>query len=210
MTDQIQTIEQQHETKFKEKGSLFIGQVYPVNSVEEAEEFLTSVRKKFYDATHHCYAYRIMENDSKYSDDGEPNGTAGIRIANAINHFELTNLLVISIRYYGGTKLGVGPLGKAYYQSAYDTLSEMEIVTKKNFSKLKVAFEYDHISKIHHLLNQHTTQILDNLFEERPAILFLIRNNELDNLSTEIIESTNDSAHLEVVEENIFIENPKI
>lgn len=137
MTDQIQTIEQQHETKFKEKGSLFIGQVYPVNSVEEAEEFLTSVRKKFYDATHHCYAYRIMENDSKYSDDGEPNGTAGIRIANAINHFELTNLLVISIRYYGGTKLGVGPLGKAYYQSAYDTLSEMEIVTKKKLFKTK-------------------------------------------------------------------------
>lgn len=209
MIEQIKTIELQHETKFKEKGSLFVGQVYPINTIEEAESILSSVRKKYYDATHHCYAYKLMDKDPKYSDDGEPNGTAGIRIANAIHHFDLTNLLVISIRYYGGTKLGVGPLGKAYYQSAFDTLSEMKIITKENFSKVKVSFEYDHISRIHHHLNQHTVQIIDNLFEERPAIMFLIRKNELNSINCDLIESTNNKANIEVVEEEIFIINPK-
>ena len=96
--EKIKSITKFTETKFKEKGSQFIGQAYPVQKEEEAQELLESIRKKYYDATHHCYCYNIFESVNKYSDDGEPSGTAGIRILNAINHFELTNILVVSIR----------------------------------------------------------------------------------------------------------------
>ena len=205
MIEKIKTIKSQSESKFKEKGSLFIGQAYPVNSVEEAEEILAEIRKEHYDATHHCYSYQIMDNDPKYSDDGEPNGTAGIRIQNAINHFDLTNVLVVSIRYYGGTKLGVGPLGKAYYKSAYDALVECKVQTKKNYSKVKVSFDYDLISKIHHHLNQHTTKIIDNIFEEKPAILFHIISSEIDNLNSSLVEATNNKVELSILEKDIFI-----
>ncbi|MDZ7765436.1 MAG: YigZ family protein [Melioribacteraceae bacterium] len=97
---------------------MFIGYAAPCKNDEEAEQILEGKKKQYYDATHNCYAYKILPESIKYLDDGEPSGTAGIRILNAIQHFDLTNLIVISTRYFGGTKLGVGPLGKAYYNSA--------------------------------------------------------------------------------------------
>ncbi|MBI5727800.1 MAG: YigZ family protein, partial [Ignavibacteriales bacterium] len=109
------TISEKAEFRLKEKGSLFTGIAFPVRNVQECDEILAQHRKDFYDATHVCYAYRIINGPVKYSDDGEPAGTAGVRLLNAIEHFNYYNILVLSIRYFGGTKLGVGPLGKAYY-----------------------------------------------------------------------------------------------
>ncbi len=206
MPDQIKTIKSRTETKFKEKGSLFIGLAFPVKSANEAEEILNKIKKEYYDATHHCYAYQIMENTPRYSDDGEPSGTAGIRIYNAITHFELTNILVISIRYFGGTKLGVGPLGKAYYQSAFDTLSQSSIVIKKNFLKAKIGFDYSLISKIHHYLSQYSVRITENRFEENPVIIFNIQANEYENLLKEITDATKGQSSLEIIDSDLFLE----
>ena len=126
LPDKIKTIIKDSEFRFKEKGSVFIGLSFPINSEEDAESFLLSVRKKYYDATHHCYSYKLTDGTFKYSDAGEPNGTAGIRIYNAQNHFDLTGILTIIVRYFGGVKLGVGPLGKAYYETAYQNLKSSE------------------------------------------------------------------------------------
>ena len=95
-SEKIKTIKEENYNKIKEKGSQFMGFVYQVVSVEEAEEKLKNIKKRFYDANHHCYAYKLASNTEKYSDDGEPNGTAGLRILNAINHFSLNNNLVIN------------------------------------------------------------------------------------------------------------------
>lgn len=206
MPDQIKTIKSRTETKFKEKGSQFIGLAFPVKSANEAEEILNKIKKEYYDATHHCYAYQIMENTPRYSDDGEPSGTAGIRIYNAITHFELTNILVISIRYFGGTKLGVGPLGKAYYQSAFDTLSQSSIVIKKNFLKAKIGFDYSLTSKIHHYLSQYSVRITENRFEENPVIIFNIQANEYENLLKEITDATKGQSSLEIIDSDLFLE----
>ena len=92
---QIKTILSYSETKFKEKSSIFLGFAYPVKSIEDVTGKLALVRKKYFDATHHCYAYKLANNILKYSDDGEPSGTAGIRILNVIEHFNLVNILLV-------------------------------------------------------------------------------------------------------------------
>ena len=206
MSDLIKTIKSKAESKFKEKGSLFEGHVYPISSSGEAENILSEIRKKYYDATHHCFAYQILDENPRYSDDGEPGGTAGIRILNAINHFELVNVLVVSIRYYGGTKLGVGPLGKAYYKSAFDTLSIANIVTKRKYLKAKIIFDFDLTSKIHHFLSLNSANILENAFDKKPQIIFTILENEFKKFETEIIDSTSNRIELSVIENNIYQE----
>lgn len=133
--EKILTVDNFAEVTYKEKSSVFIGQVCHCEIENEAANILKSIKKKYYDATHHCYAYKLITEQFKYSDDGEPNGTAGIRILNAIEHFNLINVIVVITRYYGGTKLGVGPLGKAYYTSAHDVLEEAKKVGKSSFSE---------------------------------------------------------------------------
>ena len=112
--EKILTLDNFAEVTYKEKSSVFRGQVYHCETDNEAANILAQTKKKYYDATHHCFAFKLITEKFKYSDDGEPNGTAGIRILNAIEHFDLINVMVVITRYYGGTKLGFGPLGKAY------------------------------------------------------------------------------------------------
>ena len=201
---EIITIKQPEEFKFKEKGSQFIGLAYPITSKDEAEQILIDVRKKYYDATHHCFCYKLLQSDSRYSDDGEPNGTAGIRILNAIEHFDLTNLLTVVVRYYGGTKLGVGPLGKAYYQGAFGVLDICQKVKKSAYLKLIVKYSFNLTSPVHHLLSKHGAEIINNLFEETPAIEFFIKPDKYENIRDDLIEQTGGKVELELIEENII------
>jgi putative IMPACT (imprinted ancient) family translation regulator len=129
LPDEIRTIDEFREVTATIKKSNFIAQVYSINSEEDFKSHLTKAKKKYYDASHHCYAYKLVNGNVRYSDAGEPNGTAGVRILNAIEHFNLVNQLVIVSRIFGGIKLGVGPLGKAYYESAIQVLSESKINT---------------------------------------------------------------------------------
>ena len=128
----FKTIQSPTESKFTIKGSKFLGFAYPVDKQEEIDEILTVIRKKYYDATHHCYAWQLgsgKEMTFRYNDDGEPSGTAGKPIYGAIQRLDLTNVLIVSIRYYGGTKLGTGGLIKAYGQSASRHLEAAKIKT---------------------------------------------------------------------------------
>ena len=134
--DKIITIDEFHEYRFKEKASVFIGQVYHCESEDEAKEILENVKKEFYDARHWVYCWKIGEETIKYSDDGEPSGSGGIRLLNAIEHFGLQDVIVISIRYFGGVKLGVGPLGKAYYSSAFNCLDEADKIEKIKMDRM--------------------------------------------------------------------------
>lgn len=204
--NEIKTIKAAHEFQFKEKGSQFIGFASPCENEEEALGILEDRKKKFYDATHNCYAFKVMPEHFKYSDDGEPNGTAGIRILNAIQHFDLINLIVVATRYYGGTKLGVGPLGKAYYNSAFGVLSEMKIIKKVNFSLYELHYDFEFTKSAHHFLSTYECVIKDNSFDQRPIISFLIKPDNTVDFKTDIKNASRNRALVKKIKENHYLE----
>ncbi len=204
LPSEIKTVLENSTTEFKEKGSRFIGQIFHVENESESLSILNDIKKTHYTATHHCYAYRFQNEEFKYSDDGEPNGTAGIRILNAMQHFEIVNNLVIVIRYYGGTKLGVGPLGKAYYNSAFQTIEKSKINILENFSKLSIKYDYDFSSQIHYLLNQFDCKILESKFDKLPSIFFLIKSGLTKIIQQKLIELSSGKYNIKLEEENIF------
>ena len=199
--EEILTISKFHETSFKEKGSLFTGQAYPVQNEKDFNQILISVKKKFYDATHHCYAYKLLDGQFKYSDDGEPSRTAGVRILNAIDHFGLTNVLVIVVRYFGGTKLGVGPLGKAYYASAESVLSEAEKIKKTAYKTIIIEGEFSFTSLLHKIFTDFEMKILDTKYTEIVKFKCLVKPNLVDNLKEYLIEKTSGSVKIEEEDE---------
>jgi uncharacterized YigZ family protein len=161
------TISDGRETELKEKGSSFIAKAFPVASVEAFSAILTGLKKEYYDATHHCYAVRLADGYEKYSDDGEPNGTAGVRIMNAIVSRELHNIGIIVIRYFGGTKLGVGPLGVAYSESALSVIDVVQLLTRQAFLPIEVVAGFEQTSAVYHLFSQFSVKIIDTVFADR-------------------------------------------
>ncbi|MBI5807642.1 MAG: YigZ family protein [Ignavibacteriales bacterium] len=186
LPEKIKTIVSPTEFKLKEKGSIFIAKSFPIISEDDANNLLNQQRKEFYDATHHCYSYKLQNRIFKYSDDGEPNGTAGIRIFNAQNHFELTNILTIVIRYFGGTKLGVGPLGKAYYESAFNSINQNEIIEKELYQNIVIEYDFSQSKTVHHLINKNKIRIQTSTFEEIPKIFAIIKPNILKQFEDEV------------------------
>ncbi len=140
MTDKplkIFTLKDSNSAEFKEKSSVFISFAFPLKNEEEFPVKMSEIKKEHYKARHLCFAYRLP-GLVKYSDAGEPSGTAGIRILNAIDHLDLQNTAVIVVRYFGGVKLGVGPLGKAYYTAALESLKSSEVAERNLYVQVKI------------------------------------------------------------------------
>ncbi|MDP3581360.1 MAG: YigZ family protein [Ignavibacteria bacterium] len=190
LPEKIKTIKQNSEFKLKEKGSLFLCICEPVQTEEEALHFLTKIRKQYYDAAHHCYSYKFQNGTFKYSDDGEPNGTAGIRIYNAQNHFEVTNLVTVVVRYFGGTKLGVGPLGKAYYNSALECLANSQIEEMVLFKKIEISYDFSLSKTVHHFVSKFKLIINKNDFVIRPKMVCLVRPSAEQDFTSELIAAS--------------------
>ena len=189
--EKIKTILEPNELTSKEKGSEFIAKVYPIENEQSALNELQNIRKSYFDATHHCFAYRINNNLFKYSDDGEPKGTAGIRILNAIDHFEVVNVLLVVIRYFGGTKLGVGPLGKAYYEASINVLNTSKIAEMNLFQMIEVIIDFSNINNFHHIMNQYSTTIAKSDFSEKAKFNFFIKPSLIDKITTDLTNITN-------------------
>lgn len=147
----------------KEKGSKFLGYAYPVKNEEEVKKILDDLRQRYSDATHHCYAYRLgFEGENyRFNDDGEPSGTAGLPIYNQLLSRDLTYCLVVSIRYFGGIKLGVSGLIKAYKESAECTLNEAEIEIIEKTKKLSINFPYTSQNTVMRNIEKFNAQILN-------------------------------------------------
>ena len=194
----IKTIKNSKETQFKEKGSQFISRAYRIEEKDDATTLLQKIRKEFYDATHYCYAYKLSDNTIKYSDDSEPSGTAGIRILNAIEHFSLTNVLLVVIRYYGGVKLGVGPLGKAYYSASIEVLNNCIFQELYPFCKLDIRFSEDFTGLVFHLIKKHNAILEEQGFDTENIIKVRILEENANILANELITQSNTriSAHI--------------
>ena len=172
-------------TLLKEKGSKFIGFAFPVNNECELKKALDKIKSDHPKATHHCYAFRLGINGENYraNDDGEPNGSAGLPIYNQLLAHEITNTLVIVVRYYGGTKLGVAGLVKAYKESAKITLEEAEIITKELETEIEIQFNFNQQNTIFTILSKFDAKIINFDAQENCVIQASIKTSQQKNIS---------------------------
>jgi len=169
----------------KEKGSRFLGFAYSVATEMEVSEILKSMQKKYYDATHHCYAYVIGLSNQAYkaADDGEPSHSAGDPILGQIRSKELTNTLVIVVRYYGGTKLGTGGLVAAYKQTAQLALEACNRIEIFETTKLEILYSYPQIPLVNRWVETFQLQVLMTEYLENCQMIALIRSAQVDSFS---------------------------
>jgi uncharacterized YigZ family protein len=184
MKDTYRTISGESEGIFKDKGSKFLSFAYPVEFVEDTKEIIAGLKKQYHDARHHCYAYRIgNENDSyRMNDDGEPSGTAGKPIYGQILSNELTNILIVVVRYFGGTLLGTSGLINAYRNAATDAIGNAEIVTKTIEETLTLNFDYADINKVMRIFREEKLEQLNPVYDERCEISFKIRTSNTQRI----------------------------
>ena len=177
--DTYKTIKTQSVGIFKDRGSKFIALAIPAISEDEIKEKLETIRKKYYDATHHCYAYQLGFDKSAYriNDDGEPSGTAGKPIFGQILSNDLTNILIIVIRYYGGTKLGVPGLINAYKTSTALALENSEIITKIVKEIYEINYDYLTMNAVMKIIKEEKLEQLEHNFDLKCKIVFSVRKN---------------------------------
>ncbi|WP_436415582.1 IMPACT family protein [Petrimonas sp.] len=189
MQDTYKTIESPAEGYITEKKSKFISFIFPVKTAEEVKEIVDEHRKKYYDARHVCWAYMLGSGREEYrsNDDGEPSGTAGRPILGQINSYELTDVLILVIRYFGGTLLGTSGLIKAYKEAAEDAIKNAEIVEKTIDETFFIHFEYLLLNDVMRILKQFENVSWEQDFNESCTMKLSIRKSEFqrlhDNLS---------------------------
>lgn len=191
MLHEYKTIENPVENiLLKEKGSKFIGFAFPVNNENELKNALEKIRSEHPKATHHCYAFRIGINGENYraNDDGEPSGSAGLPIYNQLLANEITNALVISVRYYGGTKLGVSGLVKAYKESAKITLEEANIIIKELEAEIEIQFNFNQQNLIFTLLSKFDAKVLNFDANENCILTASLKTAHKENISDKLSE----------------------
>lgn len=172
---------------YKEKGSKFIAFAYPVFSEEEFKQQLHRLKKDYNDARHHCYAFRLGADlkQHRFSDDGEPSSTAGKPIYGQIQSYDLTNIMIVVIRYFGGTKLGVGGLITAYKEAAKDALSNASIIERTVDNVYQIKFGYEIMSDVMNFIKHKKLEIIDQKLEDSGTIEFKIRQRESDAIVEE-------------------------
>jgi uncharacterized YigZ family protein len=177
----------------KIEGSKFIAEVVPVFTREEAEERLQAVRKTYYDATHHCFAYALGENRAvfHYSDDGEPSGTAGVKIFSTMQAANMSDLLIVVTRYFGGTKLGVGGLGRAYHDAASEVLKKTERVMRLPVIVVTAVVSYPFVTPLMNLCTKHDVAIGHAEYAETVTFTVLAPVERVEDFIRQLIELSN-------------------
>lgn len=168
------------ETLFKDRGSKFFGYAFPVKGEEEIKECLDSLRKQHHTARHFCYAWQLGTSYEQYraNDDGEPSNSAGMPIYGQLQAFDVTNVLVVSVRYFGGTKLGVGGLIQAYKTSAQMALEASKIVIRTINKPLRIIFEYPEMNTVMRIIKEENLSIKDQIMELSCEMTLSVRKKE--------------------------------
>ena len=183
-SDQYKTIKTESEGFFKDKSSKFYAFAYPVKTEENIAEKRAFLRKKYYDARHHVYAYSIgTENpQTRASDDGEPSNSSGPPILGQIRSHELSNILIIVVRYFGGTKLGIPGLINAYRTAAEDAINNARIIIKTIESEINIDFEYPQMNNVMRIIKEENLTIVNQDFQMSCKITISVRNTEKDKV----------------------------
>ena len=169
---------------YKEKGSKFISYLFPVYSEQEVKDKLEEIKKIEHDARHHCYAYLINPDKSvqRSNDDGEPSFTAGKPILGQIQSNDLTNILIVVVRYFGGVKLGVSGLIRSYKTAASDAISQGVFITKTIKEQYKVSFKYPLMNDVMRLIKEHNLEVVNTDFQIDCNLIFAVPKSKADNL----------------------------
>lgn len=180
------------EGEISEKKSRFIATVRPVSCPEEAQEFIEEMKKKYWDASHNCFAYSIGENPptERCSDDGEPQGTAGKPILDVIRGEGLHDAAVVVTRYFGGTLLGTGGLVRAYSKAAQEGISACEVIEKQSGKAVTLKAEYTDIGKVQYLIGQRKLAVLESEYADSVILKVLAPTDEWESFRDEITEGT--------------------
>lgn len=206
MLEQYKTVHIGGEAEIIEKKSRFIATVKPVKTEEEAIAFIESLKKKYWNATHNCFAYVIGEHFQiqRCSDDGEPSGTAGKPMLDVLLGEEIHDVAVVVTRYFGGTLLGTGGLVRAYQSSTKAGLGASKVITKKHGHKIAIQTDYTGLGKIQYILGQRGLTILNTVYTDRVALEVLLPEAKVKSVIAEIIEGTNGQSVIEILEECYF------
>jgi len=196
MAEEYRTVYTGGEGEVVEKKSRFIATVVPVRSEEEALQAIEQLRKKYWDARHNCFAYVIGERGEleRFSDDGEPGGTAGKPILEVLKGEELRNTLIVVTRYFGGTLLGTGGLVRAYTQSAQAGIAASTLITKIDGYELKIETDYSGLGKLQYLLAQRGLPTVDADYAETVTLSTLVAAGEEKAFIKAVTEATNAQA----------------
>jgi uncharacterized YigZ family protein len=161
------TIDKTSEGLYKEKGSKFISFIYKISSLDEVKEIISSLKKEYYDARHHCYAYSLGVEDpaTRAVDDGEPSSTAGKPILGQINSANLSDVLIVVIRYFGGTKLGAKGLIRAYKAAALDSIENSKILKKTLKTNININFPYSQMNRVMKIIKDNDLEIINTDFQ---------------------------------------------
>ena len=186
--NQYKTIDEPVENVIqKEKKSKFIGFAYPVDNMEDIKSIMTKLKKSHPTANHHCYAYEIGLNSNRkhrYSDDGEPNNSAGLPIYRQIQSLELTNTLVVVVRYFGGVKLGVPGLIRSYKTAAADSISKAIIITKTIKEQYEVHFKYPQMNDVMRLVKEFNLVVINTDFQIECKLIFAVAKSKAENVKS--------------------------
>lgn len=192
MLDKYITIEQEGTCETIEKKSRFIANVFPIQNIEEADYFLGQIRKRYWDGAHHCYAYQIGEKNEiqRFSDDGEPQGTAGKPILDALKGEDIKNTLIVVTRYFGGTLLGTGGLVRAYGKSAKEGIQAAGLVQRIRVRLIELQMAYPLSGKVQYLLKDKGYKIRESEYMERVIFIVEVPLPDEEIFTKWLIEST--------------------
>ncbi len=182
-----------------EKKSRFIATVFPVQSEEEAQNYIEETKKKYWDARHNCHAFIIGKQGeiTRCSDDGEPSGTAGRPILEVLTGADVHNVLVIVTRYFGGTLLGTGGLVRAYSQATQAGLAASQILTRQPGRQMSILTDYNGVGKMQYIAAQNDISILDTLYAENVEMKWLVPLEKCDKLIKEVTNATAGQAQID-------------
>jgi uncharacterized YigZ family protein len=188
MNDEYKTITNTSEGYYTEKRSKFLAFAHHVETSDEVKELLSGYRKKYYDARHVCYAYMLgaERKDFRANDDGEPSSTAGKPILGQINSNELTNILIVVVRYYGGVNLGTSGLIVAYREAAADAIAHASIETRKVEEIVRYSFSYPQMNDVMRIVKDMNPRIISQIYDNTCEIVLSIRKSEADQLRSRL------------------------
>lgn len=203
--DDMYRLKEDYEAEIEIKKSRFITYLHASFNEQDAKEYIQMIRKKHPNATHHCYAFIIGEQDEiqRSNDDGEPSGTAGLPMLECLSHRHMQDIVAVTVRYFGGIKLGAGGLIRAYSKSVANALQHAVITQKQSMKKYQLIFSYDLVGKIDYFFRNQEITLIDKAYEEMVTYTFLSKDdpsNELSELSS--------GAYLPEFIEDIIIDVP--
>lgn len=203
MPKEYRTIKEFNSDEYIVKRSRFIGYAKPVTNIQEANDFISEIKSKHWDATHNVYAYILRDGGVKrYSDDGEPQGTAGVPVLDVLEKEGLVDVCVVVTRYFGGILLGGGGLVRAYSHSAKIGVDSAKIITMAHCLDLAVECDYTFYGKLSAFLANEETVILGTEFTDNVKVIFRIKSENKDNLNAKLTELSNGRVFSTVISEN--------